>query len=263
MPKFAANLTMLFTELPVVERFAAARAAGFDAVEFLFPYNEDIDAIERALEQHDLKLILFNIPVGDFAAGERGIANDPGRIDDYRNGATMAADLAERYGTPQLNCLIGKRLDGIALEDQRRTLIENLRFAAAETEKRGVRLLVEPLNTIETPGFLIATARDGLDLIDEVGHDNLWLQFDVYHEQRMAGNLVATFREHVERIAHVQIADSPARNQPGTGEINYRYVLDEIDTTGYDGYVSLECIPSPDTTTALNQMKRAGLLDIA
>ncbi len=262
MPKFAANLTMLFADLPVVERFAAARAAGFDAVELLFPYDDDVDAIEQALQDHNLRMILFNVPVGDFAAGERGIANAPQRVEEFRAGAQMAVDLAGRYSTPQLNCLVGKWLGGTPQDEQRQTLVENLRFAAGVAAEAGVLLLVEPLNTIDTPGFLIATAQDGLDLIDEVGHPNLHLQFDVYHEQRMAGNLVATIREHRDRIAHIQIADSPARNQPGTGEINYRYVLDEIDAAGYDGYVSLEFVPAPDTTTALDEMKAAGLLTL-
>jgi hydroxypyruvate isomerase len=260
MPNFAANLTMLFTDIPTVDRFAAARAAGFNAVELLFPYEDDIDAIARALKDYDLDMVLFDLPVGEFAAGDRGLANDPERVEEFRRGAVMTVELAVRYGTPLLNCLVGKVLPGVSAEDQRRTLVENLRFAAAEAARRDVRLLIEPLNTIETPGFLIATAREGLGLIDEVGHDNLWLQLDVYHEQRMAGNLVATINQHVDRIAHIQIADSPDRHQPGSGEINYRYVLDAIDASGYDGWVSLEFVPSPDTNTALDDMKRVGLL---
>ena len=262
MPKFAANLTMLFTDLPVVERFGAARAAGFDAVEFLFPFLDDEDAIGAALLEHDLEMVLFDLPVGDFAAGDRGLANDPERVEEFQRGAIMTAELAQRYGTPLLNCLVGKELAGVSADAQRSTLVENLRFAAAETAKRDVRLIIEPLNTIETPGFLIATAREGLALIDEVGHDNLRLQLDVYHEQRMAGNLVATINQHIDSIAHIQIADSPGRNQPGTGEINYRYVLDAIDASGYDGWVSLEFVPSPDTMTALDEMKQLGLLPL-
>jgi hydroxypyruvate isomerase len=260
MPKFAANLTMLFTELPVIERFDAARAEGFDAVEFLFPYEDDVDGIERAIKQLDLELILFDLPVGDFAAGDRGLANDPARTDEFRRGALMTAELARRYGTTLLNCLVGKVLPDIPAQDQRRTLVENLRFAAEGCAKHGARLLIEPLNTIETPGFLIGTAREALDLIDEVGHENLWLQLDVYHEQRMAGNLVSTISEHIDRIAHIQIADSPDRHQPGSGEINYHYVLDAIDAAGYSGWVALEFVPSPDTATALAEMRQQGLL---
>ena len=260
MPKIAANLTMLFTELPVIERFAAARAEGFTAVEYLFPYDENVDEIEAALEANDLQLILFNLPVGNFGAGDRGLANDPRRVDEFHQGARMTAALAERYGTQQLNCLVGKELPDIDPAEQRRTLVDNLRFAAGVCAEHGVRLLVEPLNTIETPGFTIATAREGLDLIDEVGHANLLLQFDVYHEQRMSGNLVATINEHIDCIAHIQIADSPDRHQPGSGEINYRYVLDAIDDAGYEGWVSLEFIPSPDTGSALAEMRQRGLL---
>ena len=262
MPKFAANLTMLFNELAPVDRFAAARVAGFDAVEFLFPYEDDVDAIEGALRSNALEMVLFDLPVGNFAAGERGLANDPARIEEFQRGATMTVDLAQRYGTPLLNCLVGKALAGVAADVQRRTLVDNLRYAAAAAEQRGVRLLIEPLNTIETPGFLIATAREALELIDEVGHPNLWLQLDLYHEQRMAGNLVATLREHIDRIAHIQIADSPGRHQPGTGEINYRYVLDAIDASGYEGWVSLEFVPAPDTSGALDAMRGAGLLTL-
>ncbi|MEZ4524072.1 MAG: TIM barrel protein [Thermomicrobiales bacterium] len=260
MPKIAANLTMLFTELPVLDRFAAASDEGFAAVEFLFPYDHDPDAIKDALDRKGLEMVLFDLPVGDFAAGDRGLANDPAKRDEFERGAVMTAELAERYGTPLLNCLVGKELAGVPSSAQREALVENLRFAAEETEKRGVRLLVEPLNTIETSGFLIATARDGMDLIEEVGHDNLWLQLDIYHEQRMAGNLVATLNEYIDRIGHIQIADSPGRHQPGSGEINYRYVLDAIDESGYSDWVALEFAPSPDTKAALAEMRRSGLL---
>ena len=260
MPKFAANLTMLFTEHPVIERFSAARAFGFSDVEFLFPYDHDVDAIERVLREQRQLMILFDLPVGDFAAGDRGLANDPARREEFKQGAVMTAELAQRYGTPLLNCLVGKELADVPRAEQRNTLVENLRFAAGETAQRGVRLLVEPLNTIETPGFLIGTARDGMDLIEEVGHDNLWLQLDLYHEQRMAGNLVATLNEFIDRIAHIQVADSPHRHQPGSGEINYRYVFDAIDQSGYDGWVALEFGPSPDTASALADMRDQGLL---
>jgi hydroxypyruvate isomerase len=260
MPRIAANLTMLFTEYELPERFAQARAAGFYAVEFLFPYDHDLDAIEAALKRNELRMVLFDLPVGDFAAGDRGLANDPGRQQEFRAGAVETIELAGRFGTKLLNCLVGRELPGVSAGEQRRSVVENLRFAASEAAARNVRLLVEPLNTIETPGFMVATAREGMALIDEVGHDNLWLQLDLYHEQRMAGNLTATLREYVDRIAHVQIADSPDRHQPGSGEINYHYVLRMIDESGYDGWVSLEFVPAPDTMSALDEMRRDGLL---
>jgi hydroxypyruvate isomerase len=260
MPRIAANLTMLFTEYELPERFAQARAAGFYAVEFLFPYDHDLDAIEAALKRNELRMVLFDLPVGDFAAGDRGLANDPGRQQEFRAGAVETIELAGRFGTKLLNCLVGRELPGVSAGEQRRSVVENLRFAASEAAARNVRLLVEPLNTIETPGFMVATAREGMALIDEVGHDNLWLQLDLYHEQRMAGNLTATLREYVDRIAHVQIADSPDRHQPGSGEINYHYVLRMIDESGYDGWVSLEFVPAPDTASALDDMRRDGLL---
>lgn len=260
MLQLAANLTMLFNEHDVIARFGAARAAGFGAVEFLFPYEHDVDAIEAALTEHDLKLVLFNFPAGNFAAGERGLANDPSRVEEFRQGVTMTVELAERLGTPALNCLVGRELPGVPLDEQRRTMIENLRFAADQAARRGVRVCVEPLNTIETPGFMLGTAREALALIDDAGHDNLWLQFDVYHEQRMAGNVTATFRELAGRIAHIQVADSPERHQPGSGELNYHYIFDAIAESDYRGWVGLEFVPNPDTASALQQMRETGLL---
>ena len=258
--QLSANLTMLFTERDVVARFGAARAAGFSGVEFLFPYEHDVDAIEAALKEHDLKLVLFNFPAGNFAAGERGTANDPSRVEQFRQGVVMAVELAERLGTPALNCLVGRELPGVPLEEQRRTMVENLRFAAEEAARRGVKACVEPLNTIDTPGFMLGTAREALALIDETGHDNLWLQLDIYHEQRMAGNVTATFREFASRIGHIQIADSPERHQPGSGELNYHYILDAIAESDYQGWVGLEFVPDPDTESALREMREAGLL---
>lgn len=258
MPRFAANLTMLFTEAPLLERFTLASRAGFEAVEFLFPYDEDLVAVQAALQDNGLELILFNLPAGDFAAGERGIANDPARVDEFHDGVGKALEIAGRLGVGQLNCLIGRRLDGVPEEEQWQTVVDNLRYAAEEAQQAGVTQLVEPLNAIDTPGFLLTTASQGVELIDRVGHDNLKLQFDVYHEQRGAGNVTATFRELAGSINHVQIADSPARHQPGTGELNYPFILQAIDDAGYTGWVSLEYIPEPDTESSLGWLREYG-----
>ncbi|HSV81142.1 MAG TPA: hydroxypyruvate isomerase [Ramlibacter sp.] len=243
MPRFAANLTMLYGELPFLERFAAAARDGFQAVEFMFPYEHDLEAIADRLREHRLALVMHNVPAGDWAGGERGIACLPDRVDEFRAGVCLAVDVASRLGAPRLNVLAGIRPDGVTEGDARRTLVENLRFAAAQARERGIRLLLEPVNTFDIPGFFVARTRDALALIDQVGADNLSLQYDLYHAQRMEGELAATLRAHLHRIAHVQLADNPGRNEPGTGEINYRFLFGLLDELGYAGYVGCEYKP--------------------
>jgi len=243
MPRFAANLTMLHGELPFLERFAAAARDGFQAVEFMFPYEHDIEAIAHRLRKHRLALVMHNVPAGDWAAGERGIACLPHRIDEFRAGARLAVEVASRLGVPRLNVLAGIRPAGVTEGDARRTLVENLRFAAGKARERGIRLLLEPVNTFDIPGFFVARTGDALALIDQVGADNLSLQYDLYHAQRMEGELAATLRANLHRIGHVQLADNPGRNEPGTGEINYRFLFGLLDELGYGGYVGCEYKP--------------------
>jgi hydroxypyruvate isomerase len=258
MPRFAANLTMLFTEYPFLERFDRAAAAGFAAVEFLFPYDEDARAIREALDRNGLECVLFNLPAGDFAAGERGMANDPDRVQEFRDGVARAQEYQVAIGNTRINCLVGLRLDDVPLERQWETIVENLRFSAEQLQSAGVRQVIEPLNSFDAPGFLVTTTRQGLELLDRIGHPNISLQYDVYHAQRMEGNITATIREHLARIGHIQIADSPGRNEPGTGEINYPYVFAAIDGAGYDGWVSLEYRPSGRTEDSLDWMRASG-----
>jgi hydroxypyruvate isomerase len=258
MPRFAANLTMLFIEYPVLERFERARAAGFEAVEFLFPYEEDIAGIEDAVRCNGLEYVLFDLPIGDMEAGERGITNAPRRVAEFRADVQRALELARRFDVKLLNCLVGSTLPDVPEEQQWETVVENLRYAAEQAQQYGVAILVEPLNTFDNPGFLLATTRQGLDLLERVGHPNLKLQYDVYHAQRMEGNLTATLRAQLASIAHIQIADSPARNEPGTGEINYPFVFDTLDELGYDGWVSLEYLPSTDTEASLSWLRAYG-----
>lgn len=258
MPRFAANLTMLFTEYPFIERFDRAAAAGFEAVEFLFPYAEDIQAIRGALSRNGLTQVLFNVPAGDFAAGERGFANDPSRTAQFREGVAQALEIAAALNCERLNCLVGLTLPDVPVDVQWATAAENLAYAAEQAEKAGVRQLVEPLNRVDSPGFLVGTTHEGLALIDQADHANLRLQYDVYHAQRVEGNLTATLREQLGRIGHVQIADSPARNQPGTGEINYPFVLEALDEMGYDGWVSLEYRPLGKTEDTLGWLREWG-----
>jgi hydroxypyruvate isomerase len=244
MPRFAANLSMLFTERPFLERFAAARAAGFGAVEFHFPYEFDRAALAEVVLTSGLEVVLFNLPAGDWAAGERGMACHPRRIAEFQNGVGQAIEYARLLGCPRLNCLAGIAPGDIALDKARETLIENLRFAAAVTRHAGIELLLEPINTHDTPGFLVATPRAGLELIAAVGSDNLRLQYDIYHAQVMAGDLARTLEEHLPQIGHIQLADNPGRHEPGSGEINFPFLLRHLDHIGYAGWVGCEYSPS-------------------
>ena len=251
MPQFAANLTMLFTERPFLERFEAARKAGFDAVEFLFPYAWPATEIKALLDQHQLKLVLHNLPAGDWDAGDRGIACDPTRVAEFRAGVAQAIDYAQVLGVPQLNCLIGKVPAGADPKQVDATVVENLRYAAAELEKHGLRLLIEAINTFDIPGFHLNRTAQAIALIEEVGSPNLWLQHDVYHMQRMEGELANTIARHLPRIAHMQIADTPGRHEPGTGEINYAWLFRFIDQLGYDGWIGCEYKPAAGTREGL------------
>jgi hydroxypyruvate isomerase len=247
MPRFAANLSFLFTERPFLERFAAARAAGFGAVEFHFPYEHDRAALAEVVLTSGADIVLFNLPAGDWGAGERGIACHPKRIAEFQDGVGLAIDYARLLGCPQLNCLAGIAPGDVAAEKARETLVENLRFAAAVTARAGIRLLLEPLNTRDTPGFFVATSRAGLEIIDAVGSDNLRLQYDIYHAQVMEGDLARTLEENLPRIGHIQLADNPGRHEPGTGEINFPFLLRHLDRIGYEGWVGCEYKPSGRT----------------
>ncbi|MEW6263040.1 MAG: TIM barrel protein [Thermodesulfobacteriota bacterium] len=258
MTAFSANLTFLFHERPFLERFGAARDAGFKFVETAFPYDHRPEEIGNRLREHDLKLILFNLPPGDLAAGELGLASDPGRMDDFRRGVESALERALTWATFQINCLVGRRRPEVPLEDQHRVLVENLKYAASRLAKEGRTLLIEPLNTYDFPGFLLSGSREAMRLLDEVGSPHLKLQYDLYHMQRMEGNLIATIRACLERIGHVQIGDNPDRLPPGTGEINVANVIRELDRLGYPGFIGLEYFAVPDTSRALEWMQQGG-----
>lgn len=255
MPKFIANLNMLFTELPFLERFAAASRAGFEAIEFMFPYDYPVEVLKEALDSAGLKLVLFNLPAGDWNAGERGIAAYPGRQAEFRDGVEKAVAYAKVFNTPRINCLVGKQVPGHTDTEQRTVLVENLRFAAMKLQNEGVKLLVEPVNHFDIPGFLLNKTQEALNILAEVNHPNLFIQYDIYHAQREEGELAATLRAHMAKIQNIQIADNPGRHQPGTGEINYRFLLWTIDALGYDGYVSMEYIPSPNTEASLRWLE--------
>ncbi len=209
MPQFAANLTMLFTEVPFLDRFERAASAGFAAVEFLFPYAWRADEIKAQLDAHGLRLVLHNLPAGDWDAGDRGLACDPERVDEFRAGVHKAIAYAQALGVPQLNCLTGKAPAGTPDALLRQTLVTNLRFAATELKAAGLRLLMEPINSYDIPGFYVNRTAQALEILDQVGADNAFVQYDIYHAQRMEGELAATLEKHLARIGHVQLADNP------------------------------------------------------
>jgi len=256
MPRFAANLTMLFNEVPFLGRFERAAQAGFTAVEFLFPYAWTPAEIRQRLDAHGLKLVLHNLPAGDWEAGERGIACHPDRVDQFRAGVARAIEYAQVLGVPQLNCLAGKAPAGVSAEVLRQTFIANLRHAAAELKQAGLKLLIEPINIFDIPGFYLSRTDQALAILDEVGADNAFVQYDIYHAQRMEGELAATVEKHLARIGHIQLADNPGRNEPGTGEINYGFLFAHLDRIGYDGWIGGENKPAATTEAGLGWRQR-------
>jgi hydroxypyruvate isomerase len=254
MPRFAANLTMLFTEVPFLERFALAKTGGFKAVEFLFPYAFEVQDIKTALDRNALKLVLHNLPAGDWDAGERGIACLPERVAEFRSGVTKAIDYAGALGVPQLNCLAGKAPAGVDPQLLHDTFVSNLQYAASELKKASLKLLIEPINTFDIPGFYLSKTAQGIAILDAVGADNAFLQYDIYHAQRMEGELGNTIQKYFSRIGHIQLADNPGRNEPGTGEIHYAYLFDLIDRLGYTGYIGCEYKPFKTTEAGLGWM---------
>lgn len=263
MPRYAANLTLLFTELPFLDRFEAAAHAGFRGVEFLFPYDWAAAEIRARLDAHGLALVLHNLPPGDWDAGERGIACHPDRVAEFRAGVGRALAYAQALGVQQLHCMAGIAPAGFAAGEVRRTLVGNLRFAARELRREGLRLLVEPINTFDFPGYWLRRTAQALDLIDEVAEDNLMLQYDIYHAQRMEGELANTLKAHLPRIGHIQIADNPGRHEPGTGEINYTYLLGLLDQLGYAGWVGCEYHPANGTLQGLGWRATPSAVDKA
>lgn len=257
MPRFSANLSFLFPDLAFLDRLDAAAENGFRGVEYMSPYEYDVAEIKRRLRAHRLEQVLFNLPVGNFAAGERGYASDPDRVPEFRRGVLDAVAIARELECTRVNCLVGIAVTGLSAGRARETLVANLRHAADGLASIGATLLVEPLNRIETPNFLIGTTAEGLALIAEVARPNFKLQYDCYHAQRVEGNVIATLREHLGIIGHVQIADSPARNEPGTGELAYERILPALDGFGYDGWVGLEyrsSLPVPQTFGWMNTL---------
>ena len=254
MPKFAANLSMLFVELPFLDRFEAASAAGFEGVEYLFPYDFEVEALTSRLRRFGLTQVLHNLPAGDWAKGERGIACLPGREEEFRDGVDRAVRYATALGCRQVNCLAGIAPEGTDRRVLNATLLGNLRYAAARLSEAGIGLLIEPVNTRDIPGFFLRDTRQARTIITEGDIDNLQIQYDVYHMQVMEGDLARTIKANLDLIGHVQIADNPGRNEPGTGEINYEFLFGYLDKVGYRGWVGCEYKPKGATLEGLKWM---------
>jgi len=252
MPKFCANLSLMFTEVPFLDRFEAASRAGFKGVEYLFPYEFDAAEIKERLDAHGLTQVLFNMPPGDWAAGERGIAIFAQRQHEFRTGVEKAVSYARTLGCRQIHALAGIVPIGSDPDDAERLYVDNLRDAAEVLAKHNLDLLIEPINTRDIPGYFLRRTGQALRIIETVGADNLFLQYDCYHMQIMEGDLSHSLSAMLPSIRHVQIADTPGRHEPGTGEINYSFLFAHLDRIGYDGWVGCEYRPSGTTRDSLS-----------
>ena len=252
MPKFAANLTMLYNEVDFLDRFRAAADAGFQGVEYLFPYDFGKDELAGRLADNGLVQVLHNLPAGDWGAGERGIGCLPDRVGEFQDGVGRAIDYARALGCPRVNCLAGIAPAGADPAHLTETFVANLRFAAGKLGEAGIQLLIEPINTRDIPGFFLTGTQQANAIIDAVGSDNLALQYDIYHMQIMEGDLAPTIEGNLARISHMQLADNPGRHEPGTGEINYPFLFDFIDRIGYAGWIGCEYRPAAATTAGLS-----------
>jgi hydroxypyruvate isomerase len=251
MPKFAANLTMLFQEAGFLDRFEAAARSGFEAVEYLFPYGHEKSVLRARLAAHGLKQVLHNLPAGDWAAGERGIACLPDRVAEFEAGVDRAIEYATALGCPRLNCLAGIKPPAVDADVARRAFVRNLQYAAPRLEAAGIALLIEPINTRDVPGFFLSGTSQALEIIAAVDSPNLFLQLDMYHMHVMGEDLARTITDHVSSIVHMQLADAPGRHEPGTGEIDYPALFDLIDRVGYDGWIGCEYNPLTSTEQSL------------
>lgn len=257
MLRFSVNISMLFREVDFLDRFAAVAGAGFDAVEFLWPAGVDLDELVTAKERARVEVALFNVDAGDMAAGDRGFPNHPGRRDWWRERFLVALDLAERLGCRRINVLAGNDVDGLGRSEQISCLVDNLRWALPRAERAGVTLLLEALNRFEHPRYIFVRSAEVLDVVGTVGSPQVKFQYDAYHLQRMEGNLTATLRQAIGEIGHIQIADAPDRHEPGSGEINFRYLLGEVERLGYGGYVGLEYNPAGSSEESLGWLPLA------
>ncbi len=251
MPKFSANLSMLFTELPFLDRFAAAAASGFTGVEFMFPYAFDANDIAQQLSRHNLTLVLFNLPPGHWDSGDRGRAIFPDAVDVFRDGVREALRYASILECRNLHCLAGVLPTSSDRQSAHRTYVQNLRYAADRAAQDGVTVLIEPINTIDIPNYFLTSSAQARAVITEVGANNVAMQYDLYHMHMMGEDLVAELSANQNLIRHIQIADAPGRHEPGSGTINFPALFSQIDTLGYDGWIGLEYRPMTTTAQSL------------
>ncbi len=251
MPRLAANLSLLFPELEFAARFDAAARAGFRFVEYQFPYDWPAGDVARWAREAGVEVVLHNLPSGDFAKGDRGIACLPERVGEFRDGVARAIEYARAVHCPRLNCLSGVIAQAAARERYHATLVENLAYAAAQLKTADIALMVEACNTRTVPGFFLHRTQQVLDAIDAAGVDNAYLQYDIFHMQIMEGDLAKTIERLLPRIGHMQLADVPDRHEPGSGEINFPWLLETIDRLGYRGAIGCEYNPRGDTLTGL------------
>lgn len=255
MPRFAANLTMMYNEHAVLDRFAAAAQDGFKAVEFLFPYDFLATELKARLDTHGLTQVLFNAPPGDWAAGERGIASLPGREDEFRRSIDSALDYVRVLGNRTLHVMAGLIAPGQSRERHREVYLKNLAYAAKTLQAEGITLIIEPINTRDMPGFFLNRQDDAQAICAEVGATNLKVQFDCYHCQIVEGDLALKLQRDMAGIGHIQIAGVPERHEPDIGELNYPYLFELIDTLGYDGWIGCEYRPRAGTSAGLGWLK--------
>jgi len=246
----------MFTETDFLNRFECAAAAGFEGVEFMFPYEFEKEMIAEKLDKYNLEVVLYNVPSGKWASGERGIACLPGREEEFQLGIGNAIEYAKTLKCPRLNCLAGLTPKGIPTQKVRQTLVNNLRFAANAMQKEGIHLLLEPLNDIvDMPGFYLNHTQQAIEIMLETNHPNIFLQYDIYHMQIMEGNLTRTIQNNIAKIGHMQLADNPGRHEPGTGEINFANLFRAIDEVGYAGWIGCEYKPLTTTKEGLSWIR--------
>jgi hydroxypyruvate isomerase len=256
MPRFSANISLMFTEVELPDRFAAAARAGFRAVEMQFPYDHDAAVLAGRARDAGVEVVLCNLPAGDWAKGDRGIGCLPARVSEFRDGVGRAITYAKALGCRRLNCLAGTAPPKAVEASLRETLVSNLRFAGAELEHEGIELLIEPVNTRTFPGFFLRNSAQALAIMDEARVPNLRLQYDVFHMQVMEGDLARTLEAAIGRIGHIQVADVPDRHEPGSGEVNFEFLFDRIDRTGYGGWIGAEYVPAAGTEAGLGWARR-------
>lgn len=250
MPRFAANLSMMFTDVPFIERFSRAAKAGFEAVEFLFPYDFAPELLAEELKKNGLTQALFNMPAGNWDAGERGMAAIPGREKEFRDNVDKALEYALVLGCKNLHAMSGV-VSGLDYDSCKKTYIENFRYAADKVAPHGITVLTEPINTRNMPGYFINHQLDAVRFMEEVGRPNVSVQFDLYHAQIMDGDLTKLAEKMAGKFAHVQVASVPDRHEPDEGELNFPYLFDVLDRIGYKGFIGCEYNPRGKTEDGL------------